>query len=357
MKKVLIIGGTLFLGRVLIERLLKEKDLSITLFNRGLTNSKLFPELEKIIGDRYCEQDFKKIANTYYDCVIDTSGYYPDAMARELKLLEGKVGRYIFISTISVYKNLNAKVNISEDFKLLSCSNRHISNQSTMKFGNLLKPTPNLYGRKKAECERILLGCKWLDAIILRPGIIYGKYDFCDRFYYWLYRVKTQDKIILPDGGRYRQNNTYVEDLVEIIRQSIYIKKHSNTYNVVTHEPISLLETIQVMENIFGNKLEYVTANSSYLSKQNIYPYSEIPSLWDGYDVILDDSKIKKDFDCHFHCFEDSIRKTIDYYDYLGWNEGRDGMTVFREKEIITMLEAYQSKNRLNSLFSFIKTA
>jgi 2'-hydroxyisoflavone reductase len=352
MKKVLIIGGTLFLGRVLVERLLKESNLSITLFNRGLTNGDLFPELEKIVGDRYNEADFKKITNSYYDCIIDTSCYFPDAMKKELMLLKGKVGRYIFISTISVYDVFNSKEIVSEDYKLLSCSPKQIKDQSTMRFGNLLKPIPNLYGRKKAECERLLLSCDWLDTIILRPGIIYGKYDFCDRIYYWLYRVKTQDKILLPDGGHYKQNNTFVEDLAEIIKQAIYIEKHHNTYNMITHDPVSLLNTLKSAENILDKKPVYVPAKFSFLKRNNISPYSEIPSLWDGCDILMNNEKIKRDFNCNFDSYEESIRKTIEYYEPLGWKEGSDGMSVAREIEVIKKLDSSYIRKIFGRLFS-----
>ena len=101
MKKILILGGTLFVGRVVVEHLLKTTSHAITLFNRSRTRSELFPEVRRITGDRYVEEDFARVCREDWDCIIDTSGYFPDAMERELRALEGRVGRIVFISSIS----------------------------------------------------------------------------------------------------------------------------------------------------------------------------------------------------------------------------------------------------------------
>ncbi len=339
MKKVLILGGTLFLGRVIIEQLLETTDYSITIFNRGRTNPALFPECKKIIGDRYNIHDFKKITENYYDCVIDTSGYFPEFMQQELELLKGKVGRYIFISTISVYDHRKVGDIISEEDPILPYNEKDRDNNAFVLFGNLRKPIPKLYGKKKAECERLLLNCDWLDTIIFRPAIIYGKYDFCDRYYYWLYRVKTQDKILVPQYGNHVQNNTHVEDFANIIRQAIDIDTHENIYNVVTHDPVSLSKVLKSMQKVLKTKPTYLGASSFFLFRNFIRKYRDIPSLWDGKDVIVDNSKLKSHFNCLFLSFEDSIKSTVDFYNRSDWQPAKDGMSIERERKLLLKLE------------------
>ncbi|WP_223609524.1 hypothetical protein [Chryseobacterium sp. OSA05B] len=73
------------------------------------------------------------------------------------------------------------------------------------------------------------------------------------------------------------------------------------------------------MENITGTKPTYIDTPNDFLKKNNICSYHEITSLWDGMNVITDNQKLKKDFNTNFSIFEDSIKKTADYYEELNW--------------------------------------
>ena len=103
-KKLLILGGTRFLGVALVEAALA-KGWELTLFNRGKSNPGLFKErpLEEIHGDRNVAEDVKKLAGRKWDAVIDTSGYFPRQVRSATEVLAGNVGQYVFISSISVY--------------------------------------------------------------------------------------------------------------------------------------------------------------------------------------------------------------------------------------------------------------
>ena len=79
MKKLLILGGTNFIGRYLTERLLESSNYKITLFNRGCTNSHLFPEVKRIFGDRHTK-DIRLLGNEKWDVVIDISCYFPNSL-------------------------------------------------------------------------------------------------------------------------------------------------------------------------------------------------------------------------------------------------------------------------------------
>ena len=101
-KKILIIGGTAFVGRVLLEHLLQLGGYEITLFNRGKTNAGLFSGVSQIHGNRETD-DIKLLANKNWDVVIDFCGYYPLSLQKIVDTLRGRIGRYIFVSTGSVY--------------------------------------------------------------------------------------------------------------------------------------------------------------------------------------------------------------------------------------------------------------
>src|SRR5215218_6043176 len=97
--RILILGGTVFLGRHVAAAALA-RGHGLTLFNRGRTNPDLFPEAEKLRGDR--DGDLGALAGRSFDAVVDTSGYVPRIVRRTLDAL-GDVGHYTFVSSISVY--------------------------------------------------------------------------------------------------------------------------------------------------------------------------------------------------------------------------------------------------------------
>ena len=111
---ILIIGGTRFLGRHLVESAL-ERGHRVTLFNRGQTNPGLFPQVETILGDR--ETDLEVLAGRHWEAVIDTCGYFPRLVKLSAEALKDAVAQYLFISTVSVYADFDA-VGIDEDYAL-----------------------------------------------------------------------------------------------------------------------------------------------------------------------------------------------------------------------------------------------
>ena len=169
MKKVLIIGGTLFLGRTLTEQLIQKMDkYDLTLFNRGTRNVDLFPEVNKIRGDRY-EDDLNKITNQNWDVVIDTCGYFPNNVETLLDAFKGNIGRYVFVSTSShiVVDEETTTEPTNEEMPLVECTKQQRDDPDVNK----------TYNEKKAECERVIESKHWLDSIIIRPALIVGQYD------------------------------------------------------------------------------------------------------------------------------------------------------------------------------------
>src|SRR6476620_9435371 len=102
--KILIIGGTRFLGRHLVTAAL-DRNHDVTLFNRG--NYPSLPDTRQIIGDR--DRDLSKLQGEDWDAVIDTCGIIPQSVQSSAKALSGTVGLYVFISSISAYSDLSAR--------------------------------------------------------------------------------------------------------------------------------------------------------------------------------------------------------------------------------------------------------
>ncbi len=203
MKKILVLGGTRFIGRVLVEHLIDAGYHDLTLFSRGVSNPGLFPGLRHIHGDRYSD-DLFQIATEDWDVILDISCYFPQHLRQLLPRLQGRVGRYLFMSTGSVYAREAMWDHLAtEETPLCSWTEADLND-----------PDPYVnYEHKKAACETCLLDTSWLDVMIFRPALVVGKYDEFDRFYYWLYRIRNHDRILLPGSGRENMNVTFVEDL------------------------------------------------------------------------------------------------------------------------------------------------
>jgi 2'-hydroxyisoflavone reductase len=313
MKKILILGGTQFIGRNLVEQLQVTRNYEITLFNRQQTNSNLFPDIKKIKGDRETD-DIKQLSGVYWDYVIDLSCYYPDSLHTLLNTLKGQTGRYIFMSTLSAYllDDEMLKTLIREDAATLT---HH--QQAT-------------YGQRKAACEAILLSATWLDKIILRPSIIYGKYDHTDRFYYWLYRSRNNQPFILPDNKTDKITLTYIGDLVNIIIQSLEIKEHQTIYNASTHPPLSLKGMILYM----NSDAALVEIDGDKLIADGIRPEEDIP-LWFNSPLMLNNERLIQDFKPAFKSFKESIDETVAYFSELNWPKPKTGLDLKREAELL----------------------
>ena len=167
--RILILGGTQFIGIHFTERAL-ERGHVVTLFNRGRTHAELFPQLEKLQGDRDGQLDALK--GRYWDAVIDDSGYVPRHVRLSAELLAPKVRQYLYVSSVSAYGSFAAPN--SEDSPLGTLSDPSIE-----------KVDANTYGALKALSERAAEAALPGRVTVLRPGYIVGPNDVTDRFTYW----------------------------------------------------------------------------------------------------------------------------------------------------------------------------
>ena len=310
MKKLLIIGGTRFVGRNLIEALLENGTFDITLFNRGITNPDLFPTIKTIKGDRKIKADIEKIAAEYWDCIIDISGYWPSALEMQLPLLEGKVGKYIYISTSSHYAFDEVHPHpIKEEEALIDCTPEQKASDDKQ-----------YYNQHKAECERIIQSYTWLNAVILRPGLIIGKYDYTDRLYYWFHKVYYQQQLLVADDGKYAISFTDVNDLAKAIIQSIDVKKN-DVYNVSSFTA-SIADFIDIAKQRLHKNPELVSATADFLQAHDVAEWIHLPLWLNGDYLQTDSTKIKKAYNFSFSPIEETTVKLLDFYaNTLQWKQ------------------------------------
>jgi 2'-hydroxyisoflavone reductase len=159
--RILILGGTGFIGPHQVEYALA-RGHTVTLFNRGRTNPGLFPTVEKLIGDRNAPGGYKALEGRTWDVVIDNPVQVPRWVREAGAVLAPNVGKYVFVSTLSTYKN-RAKIGISEaDVDQL---NPPAAPDATEKDAS--------YGERKVRGEmdaKATFGER--KALIVRPGLI-----------------------------------------------------------------------------------------------------------------------------------------------------------------------------------------
>lgn len=188
-KRILILGGTGFLGPATVEAALA-RGHQLTLFNRGRTRPGLFPDLEKLTGDRdpLKGEGLKALSGRQWDAVIDNSGYYPRMVGASAKLLAGAVKQYIFISSISAYAD-ESEEGADETARVAT-----IADPSIEKMG----PNFENFGALKALCERAAEAAMPGRVAVVRPGYIVGPDDPSGRFTYWPVRVDRGGEILAP---------------------------------------------------------------------------------------------------------------------------------------------------------------
>ena len=172
---LLVLGGTIFLGRHVVEAALA-RGHAVTLLNRGRHGAALFPQVERLVGDR--DGDMSALDGRRFDGVIDCSGYTPRQVARSAAALGERAGHTVFVSTISAYAGFAPDVVYDETAPLAAGFEG--------------------YGALKARAEEALLAAGPDRATIVRPGLIVGPHDPTGRFTYWPRRVARGGEVLAP---------------------------------------------------------------------------------------------------------------------------------------------------------------
>jgi len=216
--KILILGGTGFIGPHMVRKALR-RGHEVSLFNRGRTNSELFPDLELLVGDR--NGGLQALEGGTWDAVVDNSGYVPKYVEDSARLLSSAVSHYLYISTISVYAVSPAP--ITEESPL-----------ATMEDETVEEVTGESYGPMKALCEQRVMAEVGADrTTVLRPTYICGPGDRTDRYTYWPVRTMRGGEMLWPGTPEDDIQIIDVRDLANFTVDCLE-KKIFGTFNTVT---------------------------------------------------------------------------------------------------------------------------
>jgi 2'-hydroxyisoflavone reductase len=262
--KILVIGGTVFLGRALVEAAL-EKGHRVTLFNRGKSNPDLFPAAEHLIGDR--ETDLSILEGRRWDVVIDTCGYVPRVVRKSAELLADAVEHYTFISTVSVYADLSTPHN-----------DEHAA-VGKIEDETIEEVTGETYGPLKALCEQAVIKAVPDRVLVVRPGLIVGPHDPSDRFTYWVQRVSQGGEMLAPEPASMPVEFIDVRDLAEWILLMVETRE-TGIYNAVgPGRSLTLEQFLNACKMVSGSDACFLWVDGTFLLQNDVQPWSEMP-MW-----------------------------------------------------------------------------
>lgn len=267
--KLLLIGGPLFLGRALLESALA-RGHEITTFNRGRTHPDLFPEVEKLHGDR--KENLDALRGRKWDTVIDTCGYVPRVVRASAEILADAAEHYTFISSISVYAN-TATPGLDESAPVGKLEDETVE-----------EVTGETYGPLKALCEKTVEAIFPGRALNVRAGLIVGPHDVSDRFTYWPVRVARGGEVLTPVRPGFLTQQVDVRDLADwIIRMSEARK--AGPYNATgPASPITFGEVLEICKEVGGpgaggSHAKFTWVSEQFLIDEKVGYWIEIP-LW-----------------------------------------------------------------------------
>jgi 2'-hydroxyisoflavone reductase len=277
-KRLLVLGGTRFLGPAIVDHALAQ-GWQVTLYNRGISNPELYPDLDKRVGDRDTG-DYSALDQGEWDVVVDTSCYVPQHARAAATALKDKVGHYVLISTISVYDALNGGASpsgpIDEDTQLSTMDNEVA--ESFMTIGSAFEGGMNFYGPLKALCERAVEAVMPGRTTSLRPGVIAGPDDPSDRFTYWVARVADGGQVLAPGDPAADFQFTDVKDLGRWAVE-FGAAQQGGAFNA-----IGFPGKVSMQEFLHGCKLatgqtqaKFTWADEAFLLEHDVTPFMELP--------------------------------------------------------------------------------
>ncbi len=327
---ILILGGTIFLGKHIVIEALK-RGHKVTLFNRGKHNPELFPEVEKIHGDRLT--DLSKLGDRKFDSVIDTCGYFPRALKISTSFFRDNVPHYTFISSISVYKNLT-EVGITED-----------SEVGTIEDENNEEYMSEAYGPLKRLCEKVVEDSYGDAGLNIRSGLIVGYDDLSDRFSYWPARTSLGGRMAVPEDFDMQVQYIDVKDLSSFTLDMVE-KKAGGIYNVTGPESKKTFgELLSKCIEVTGVTPEFVKMNEEFLMKNEIAPYRDfplwVPKDWSGTNSVSISKALNEGM--RISPVENTIKDVLEYLSSREEKKLRSGLTPEREKSLIELFESEQT--------------
>jgi 2'-hydroxyisoflavone reductase len=337
---ILILGGTRFLGRYLVEAAL-HKGHNVTLFNRG-NNANIFPNVEQLIGDR--DGDLDALKGRKWDAVIDTCGFVPRTVTKSSKLLKS-IKHYTYISSISVYQDFS-ELGIDENSEVQTMTNEEVEEITRDTAGPIYT---HHYGPLKTLCERAAEKELPGKVLAIRAGQIVGPHDYTDRLPYWVKRISEGGEILAPGRPGRPVQLIDVRDLADWIIKMIE-ENVTGVFNATGPDYVLTMEQLlKECKTICGSEATFKWVPEGFLMDHKVQPWGEMP-LWIPEEFPMEgDEKPAKGFlavdnrkainnGLTFRPLSETIMDVLNWEKNRSDKERKSGLNRQKEKELLSNL-------------------
>ncbi len=265
--RILILGGTAFLGPAEVDFALA-RGHTVTLFNRGQTNPHLYPNVEKLVGDRAIP-DYSALEGREWDAVIDNSANVALWVQGAAAVLKDKAPRYLFVSSISAHKD-NSIVGQTEEGPVFSREEYEEVIAAEAGMGQA-------FGPNKAQAERDTFEAFREGGIVVRPGLIVGPGDRSHRFTYWPVRIDRGGEVLAPGDGTDFTQIVDVRDLGAFLVKLVEDEASGTFLATGPEAPLTMAEMLYGIRAITSSLVSFTWVDSPFLQEQEVGGWMEMP--------------------------------------------------------------------------------
>lgn len=262
--RALVVGGTRFIGRHTVEELL-DHDYHVTTMTRGGSENPFADTegVDSVHGDRTDRDDLDSARDAADpDVVIDMCAYFPRDVEAATEVF-ADVDAYVYVSSGSAYAADDVPMR-EDETPLHDCTEEQAEDESM-----------ETYGPRKAEGDRTVFEAaeNGVNAISVRPMLVYGPYDYTERFAYWTHRVATYDEVVVPFDGDSLLHRVYVEDVASALRIAAEEGDPGEAYNVADRNTFSLERSLKLIAEGLDTDVDVVHASEEALDDADLKPF------------------------------------------------------------------------------------
>jgi 2'-hydroxyisoflavone reductase len=262
--RILVIGGSVFLGRAIVTEALSRSD-DVTTFNRGITGVDV-AGVEAVRGDRTVTADLERLAaGRRWDAVIDVCGFVPRVVGESARILSGHADAYAFVSSISAFPDWPARP-VDENTVIHDCNPD-------------AGPDDGDYGQLKAGCERAVQEHFDGRVLMLNPGLILGPHENVGRLPWWLRRIAHGGTVLAPGDPTVEMQVIDARDIATFGLDHLYAGTEDRF--LVSGPPgnTTFGDWLADCVAVTGSDAELVWVPDDVLAEHDVEMWTELP-LW-----------------------------------------------------------------------------